>query len=169
MWHAASREGRGSGGGAGGGGEGKCGTGGGGALTNGYAGGVRWAQRRGWKGWRSILLSGVVRSWTMLGCTSKKRGLRSSVWMSPTWIDGCERSTSPMCLQTSPRTTRRGLMSSVQIVRNLLESHRSLPTRERDLTIPKNTGPCFVPGGVRTPLDFQCTPNSPLVRGTLDI
>ena len=30
----------------------------------------------------------------------------------PTWIDGCERSTSPICLQTPLRTTRRGLMSS---------------------------------------------------------
>ena len=48
-------------------------------------------------------------------------GLRLSLWMSPTRIDGCERSTFPMCLQTPPRTTRRGLMSSAQMFRNQID------------------------------------------------
>ena len=46
------------------------------------------------------LQSGVVWSCRMLGCTRKRRDLRSAVWMAPTRIDVCERSTSPMCLQT---------------------------------------------------------------------
>ena len=91
------------------------------------------AEKRVEKG-RAILLRGVVRSCRMLGCTKKRHGLRASVWMSPTRIDGCERSTSPICFQIPPKMTRRGLMSSVQMFRN-----QSVGTNPRGLPMLPNS------------------------------
>ena len=64
------------------------------------------------------LHSAVVRSCRRPGCTMKRRGLRSSEWMSLRRIDGYERSTSSKYFQTPPRKKRRDLTSSVQMFRN---------------------------------------------------